>query len=85
MPLCSINPNYTEAMTALAFLLAEDGKLDEGWALMQRGVAISPSQPDVLSNSANYLVRMGKQMVALSGLVGGVWVCWEKRVHVRIR
>eukprot|EP00731_Ephydatia_muelleri_P009265 Em0004g1603a len=61
----SINPNYTDALTSLAFLLADNGKLEEGQAMMQKAASIAPNQPDVLSNFASYLVRMGKNQEAL--------------------
>lgn len=68
----SINPNYTDALTSLAFLLADNGKLEEGQAMMQKAASIAPNQPDVLSNFASYLVRMGELRVM--GKSGVVWV-----------
>ena len=41
--------------------------------MMQRAISIAPNQPDVLSNLASYLVRMGEWRVMGKRCCGWAW------------
>ena len=44
----------------LAGVLAESGKVDEGWPYMQQAAEVAPNNADVQSNVGGFLYMMGK-------------------------
>lgn len=66
LPSSSINPDYHDALMSLATLLADQGRLKEGWHYMQRAAAVATDNADVYNNLAAYLLRMGRNIITLS-------------------
>lgn len=63
LPSSSINPDYHDALMSLATLLADQGRLEEGWHYMQRAAAVATDNADVYNNLAAYLLRMGRNII----------------------
>ena len=58
----SINPDYHDALMNLATLMADQGRVEEGWPHMQRAAAVARDNADVHNNLAAYLLRMGEEL-----------------------
>ena len=46
----------------LATLMADQGRVEEGWPHMQRAAAVARDNADVHNNLAAYLLRMGEEL-----------------------
>lgn len=65
VPMRSINPDYHDSLMALGSLLADTGRVEEGWPYMQRAADVAPDNPIVLNNLGAYFFRIGKPPLLL--------------------
>lgn len=54
----SINVHYADALMALATLLADNGRIEEGFPYMEQAVFVAPGNADMLNNLGAYLLRL---------------------------